>query len=145
LIPFRDTVERKGPVTGILVAILIAVALVPAGIAQAGNLWQLLLGLLGLWLFGYYPARRLGTPVFLAIWVALLLAAGLLAAATGGDAFQIPLLPAVFAVGLLHLALAPRSEIICLLPFPFAMTFLEVPTAALLAVWVLLEVLLSLI
>jgi membrane associated rhomboid family serine protease len=143
LIPFRDTVEQKGPAAGVLIAIAVALVLVLTEVGKAGDTWQLLLGLIGLWLFGYYPARRLGTAGFLGLWVALLAFTALLVALLGDGDPEVEILPAILGVGLVHLAFAPRSKTLCLLPLPFAMTFFEVPTAVLLAVWVALEILLG--
>ena len=143
MIPFRDTVEQQGPVAGVLVAIALSLVLALTGIGATGNVWQLILALIGLWLFGAYPARRLGTAGFLGLWIALLAVVALFAGLFGDEGPRIELLPAVLGLGLVHLATVPRSKIICLLPLPFAMTFFEVPTAIVLVVWAGLELLLG--
>lgn len=49
----------------------------------------------------------------------------------------------VLATAGVHIALAPRSKILCLIPVPFAMTFVEIPTIAMTIIWVALEMLLT--
>ena len=58
-------------------------------------------------------------------------------------AFAVSLFMPVLLIGGLHLALAPKSRILALVPIPFAMTFFEIPTVAMLIGWAALEVLLT--
>ncbi|MGK2954817.1 MAG: rhomboid family intramembrane serine protease [Solirubrobacterales bacterium] len=144
MIPFRDTLDVRGPVLVTLALIVVNFGLFVAGELPDQNVWQLLLALLGLWLFGGYIERRLGSIPFLAIYVGLAVVAGLLVGAVDDQsgAFGFTVFLPVLALGALHLALAPRSKILCLVPIPFAMAFYEVPTIAILVGWVALEVLL---
>lgn len=125
--------------------ILINFGLFVAGEIPHMNVWQLLLALLGLWLFGGYVERRLGSIPFVALYLALAASTGFLVAAVDDRAgiFAVSLFLPVLALGAIHLALAPKSRILALVPIPFAMTFYEIPTVAMLVVWVGLEVLLT--
>jgi membrane associated rhomboid family serine protease len=145
LIPFRDTLDVKGPVVVTLVLMLANLVLWIAGEIPHLNLVQLLLALAGLWLFGAYIERRFGSPAFLAIYLALAIPTGFLVAAVDDRAgiFAVSLFLPVLLLGALHLALAPRSRILVLVPVPFAMTFFEVPTLAMLIGWLALEMLLT--
>jgi hypothetical protein len=49
----------------------------------------------------------------------------------------------VLTLGAIHLALAPASKIVTLVPIPFAMAFYEIPTIAMLIGWAALEVALT--
>ena len=128
-----------------LLAIVANLGLYIAGMIPHLNLWQMLLALVGLWLFGAYVERRLGSPAFIAIYLAFALATGFLVGAVDEEAgtFAISLFMPVLLLGGLHLALAPKSRILVLVPVPFAMTFFEVPTVAMLLIWLALEVLLT--
>jgi membrane associated rhomboid family serine protease len=144
LIPFRDTHEVKGPVWITLALIVINFGLFVAGELPDLNLWQFLLAVLGLWLFGAYVERRLGSIPYLVIYLMLAVVTGLLVGAVDDQSgiFGFTVFLPVLALGALHLTLAPRSKIICLVPIPFAMAFYEIPTIAILIGWVALEVLL---
>jgi membrane associated rhomboid family serine protease len=109
------------------------------------NFWQMLVGVFGLWLFGAYVERRLGSPVFAAIYLALVGATGFLIGAVDEPSgiFAMSLFLPVLLIGSLHLALAPKSRILVLAPIPFAMTFFEIPTVAMLIGWIALEMLLT--
>lgn len=137
--------EAKGPVWITLALIVANFVLYLVGKVPDLNFWQVLVALLGLWLFGCYPERRLGPIAYLAIYVVLAASAGFLVGAVDDNSglFAIGLFLPVLALGLLHLALAPRSKILCFVPVPLAMTFYQVPTIAILVGWVGLEVLLT--
>lgn len=143
MIPFRDTVEQQGPIAGVLIAMGLTLAIALTGTGNAGNVWQLFLALIGLWLFGAYLSRRLGTLGFLGVWVVTLAVVALFAGLFGDEGPRIEVLPTVLGLGLIHLATVPWSRILCLLPVPFAMTFFEVPTVIVLAFWAGLELLLG--
>ncbi|MEX1219786.1 MAG: rhomboid family intramembrane serine protease [Solirubrobacterales bacterium] len=114
------------------------------GIPHMG-FWQMLVGVAGLWLFGAYVERRLGSPAFLGIYILLAVVSGFLIGALDGESgsFVISLVIPVLLTGILHLALAPKSRILVLVPIPFAMGFFEVPTIAMLIGWAVLEFLLA--
>lgn len=145
MIPTRDTMEVKGPVWITLALIVVNFVLFVMGNVPDLNLWQVLVALLGLWLFGGYLERRLGSVAYLAIYLALAASAGFLVGGVDDNSgiFVVSLFLPVLAIGLLHLALAPRSKILCLVPIPFAMAFYEIPTIAILVGWIGLEVLLT--
>jgi membrane associated rhomboid family serine protease len=145
LIPLRDTLDTQGPVRA-TVGLMVANA---AFFAVFGmpylNFWQLLIGLAGLWLFGAFVERRLGSAAFLAVYLGFVLATGFLIGAVDSQAgtFAVGLFMPVLLTGILHLCLAPKSRILALVPIPFAMGFFEVPTIAMLIGWTALEVLLG--
>ena len=145
MIPLRDNQELKGPVWATLALIAAYFVLFAAGAAPHLNIWQILVALLGLWLFGAYVERRLGSLPYLAIFVVLAVSTGFLVGAiddhVGGLAISI-FLP-VLTIGVIHLALAPGSKILTLVPIPFAMAFYEIPTIAMLTGWAALEVVLT--
>lgn len=145
LIPLRDTTELKGPVRATVLFVLANVVLYAAGEIPHLNFLQLLVGVTGLWLFGAYIERRLGSPAFIAIYLLLAGSTGFLVGAVDGQsgAFAISLFMPVLLLGGLHLALVPKSRILVLVPVPFAMTFFEVPTVAMLIGWAGLEMLLT--
>lgn len=145
MIPLRDTLPARGPVPVVLGLILLNLVLGLTGQIPHLNFLQILVAVFGLWLFGAYVERRLGSIAFLAIYVALTVSTGFLIGAVddSSGSFGVSLFLPVLGAGLIHLALAPRSHIVGLVPVPFAMTFFEVPTAAMLAVWLLVEVLLT--
>lgn len=145
MIPFRDTMEVRGPVWATLLVVVTNLGLYIAGLIPHLNFWQMLVGLVGLWLFGAYVERRLGSPVFIGVYLFFAVATGFLVGAVddGAGMFAVSLFMPVLLLGGLHLALAPKSHILVLVPVPFAMTFFEVPTVAMLLVWVALEVLLT--
>jgi len=145
LIPLRDTLEAKGPVRATILLIVVNVALFAFVGIPHFNFWQMLLGVAGLWIFGAYVERRLGSPAFIAIYLLLAVSTGFLTGAVDDQAgtFAISLFMPVLLIGGLHLALAPRSRILVLFPIPLAMSFLEVPTVAILLGWAALEVLLT--
>lgn len=145
MIPFRDTLEARGPVWATLALMLVNLGLGLAGEVPHLNALQLIVAVVGLWLFGAYIERRLGSIAFLAIYLALAASTGFLIGAIdeASGPFAVSLFLPVLCLGLLHLALAPRSKIVCLVPVPFAMTFFEVPTAAMLVVWLALEFILT--
>lgn len=145
MIPFRDTLEARGPVWVTLALILANLGLGIAGEVPHLNAFQLVVALIGLWLFGAYVERRLGPILYLTLYLALAVSTGFLIGAideTSGR-FAVSIFLPVLFLGLIHLALAPRSRIVCLVPVPFAMTFFEIPTAAMLAAWLALEILLT--
>jgi membrane associated rhomboid family serine protease len=145
LIPFRDTLDLEGPVRATVLLVVVNVLLYAfVGIPHL-NFWQMLVGVAGLWLFGAYVERRLGSPAFLAIYLLLAVATGFLIGAIDDEPgrFAISLFMPVLLIGGLHLALAPKSRILVLVPIPFAMTFFEIPTIAMLLGWLALEILLT--
>lgn len=145
MIPFRDTLEVRGPVVATLLVILANLVLAIAGKVPHLNFWQVLVALIGLWIFGAYVERRLGSIAFLTIYLVLAGSTGFLVASVDDQSgsFAVSLFMPVLALAALHLALAPRSRILCLVPVPFAMTFFEIPTIAMAIGWVALEILLT--
>lgn len=145
MIPLRDTEAVKGPIWATLLLILVNFVLYVAGEIPHLNFWQAMLCLLGLWLFGLYVERRLGSLIYLAIFVFLAGSTGFLVGAVDEPSgmFAISIFLPVLGLGFIHLALAPRSKILALVPVPFAMQFYEIPTVAMLVGWVALEVLLT--
>jgi membrane associated rhomboid family serine protease len=145
LIPIRDTEDVRGPVVATLAVIAVNFVLYVAGEIPHMNFWQAMLALLGLWLFGLYVERRLGSLAFVAIYLLLAGSTGFLVGAVDnpGGTFAVSLFLPVLLLGMLHVALAPRSKILVLVPIPFAMAFYEIPTVAMLVVWVAAEVLLT--
>lgn len=137
--------EARGPVRATLLAIVVNLGLYIAGLIPHMNFWQMIVALAGLWIFGAYIERRLGTLAFIAIYLALAVATGFLIGAVDEEAgiFAVSLFMPVLLLGALHLALAPKSRILVLVPVPFAMSFFEVPTVAMLLIWLALEVLLT--
>jgi membrane associated rhomboid family serine protease len=136
--------DQRGPVVATVVAIAVNFGLYVAGLIPHLNFWQMLVALVGLWLFGAYVERRLGTAAFAAIYLFLASSTGFLVGAVDAASgpFAASLFMPVLLLGVLHLALAPGSRILVLVPVPFAMTFFEVPTVAMLFGWLALEVLL---
>lgn len=145
MIPFRDTMDLRGPVWGTLALLLAYLVLAIAGQIAHMNFWQVAVGLLGLWLFAPYVERRAGTPLFLGVFLVVAVATGFLVGwiDDGSGPFAVSLFLPVLATAGVHIALAPRSRILCLIPVPFAMTFVEVPTIAMTIIWVALEMLLT--
>jgi len=145
LIPFRDTMPLKGPVWGTLGLLVAYLVLAVAGQIPDMNGWQVAVGLLGLWLFAPYVERRAGTPLFLFGFLLVAAASGFLTGAADGSTsiWTANLFLPVLAAAGVHIGLAPRSKILCLLPVPFAMTFVEIPTIAMATGWVALEILLT--
>ena len=137
--------DLRGPVWGTLALLAVYFVLGVAGQIPHMNGWQLALGLLGLWLFAPYVERRAGTLLFVVAYVFVALATGFLVGMVDSDSsyFAVSLFLPVLATAGAHIALAPRSKIICLLPIPFAMTFFEVPTIAAAIAWVALEMILT--
>lgn len=137
--------DLRGPVWGTLALLAVYFVIAVAGQIPHMNFWQVAVGLLGLWLFSPYVERRAGTPVFLAGYVLVALGTGFLVGAVDEDSgyFAASLFLPVLATAGVHIALAPRSKILCLIPVPFAMTFVEVPTIAMTIAWVALEILLT--
>lgn len=137
--------DLPGSVRGTLGLLLIYLILGLAGQIPDMNFWQVALGLLGLWLFAPYVERRAGTPAFLAGFILVAAASGFLTGAVDdsrGLWTANLFIPVLITAGV-HIALAPRSRILCLLPIPFAMTFVEVPTIAMTIGWIALEILLT--
>lgn len=145
MIPFRDNQELRGPVWVTLALIVANLVLYLAGAIPHINIWQLLIALLGLWLFGAYVERRLGSLPYLAIYLVLAIATGFLVGAVDHHpgTIAVSIFLPVLALGSIHLALAPGSKIVSFVPVPFAMTFYEIPTIAMLVGWVALEVVLT--
>ncbi|MGB0120047.1 MAG: rhomboid family intramembrane serine protease [Solirubrobacterales bacterium] len=137
--------DPKGPVVATLALILINFVLGVAGEIPHLNFWQILLALFGMWLFGAYIERRLGSIVFILVYLALAIPSGFLVGSVDdvSGRFAINLFLPVLALGLIHLALAPRSKILTMVPIPYAMAFYEVPTVGILVIWAGLEVLLT--
>lgn len=137
--------EIRGPVRATLFFVLANLVLYVFGEIPHLNLWQMLVGVAGLWIFGAYIERRLGSTAFIAIYLLLAGATGFLIGAVDeqSGAFAVSLFMPVLLLGGLHLALAPKSHILVLVPVPFAMTFFEVPTVAMVISWVALEMLLT--
>lgn len=145
MIPFRDTMDLQGPVWGTLGLMVAYFVLALFGDIPHMNAWQVLVGLLGLWLFAPYVERRAGTALFLIGFVLVAVATGFLVGAVDEASGPIAasfFLPVLATAGV-HIALAPRSRILCLLPVPFAMTFFEVPTFAMAIAWIAIEMLLT--
>lgn len=145
MIPLRDTLEARGPVRATIGLVIVNVALFAFVGIPFLNFWQMLVGVAGLWLFGAYVERLLGSPAFLGIYILLAVATGFLIGVVDDEtgSFVIGLFLPVLLIGILHLVLAPKSRILVLVPIPFAMGFLEVPTIAMLIGWTVLEVLLA--
>lgn len=145
MIPFRDTMDLRGPVWGTLALLIVYFVLAVAGQVPDMNAWQVAVALLGLWLFAPYVERRAGTPFFLGGYLLVAAACGFLLGALDESPgiWTVSFFPPVLATAGVHIALAPRSKILCLLPVPFAMTFVEVPTVAMTIGWVALEILLT--
>ena len=145
MIPFRDTMDLRGPVWGTLALLGAYLVLAVVGQVPDMNAWQVAVALLGLWLFAPYVERRAGTPGFLAGYLLVAAACGFLVGALDGSSgiWTVSLFLPVLATAGVHIALSPRSKILCLIPVPFAMTFVEVPTVAMTVVWVALEMLLT--
>ena len=145
MIPLRDTEDVKGPVLATLGLILVNFVLYVAGEIPHLNFWQAMVALLGLWLFGLYIERRLGSVIYLLIYLVLAGSTGFLVGAVDepGGLFAVSLFLPVLALGLIHLALAPKSKILVMVPIPFAMSFYEIPTVAMLVIWLAVEVLLT--
>jgi membrane associated rhomboid family serine protease len=145
LIPLRDTLEQKGPVRATVLLVVVNLILYAVVGIPHLNFWQVLVGVAGIWIFGAYVERRLGSPVFFAIYLLLAVSTGFLIGAIdeASGPFAISLFMPVLLLGGLHLALEPKSRILGMVPVPFAMTFVEVPTVAVLVGWVVLEVLLT--
>ncbi len=137
--------EARGPFAATALLVLVNVVLYAFGEIPHLNFWQMLVGVAGLWIFGAYVERRLGSPVFVTIYLLLVASTGFLVGAVDDQsgAFAISLFMPVLLIGGLHVALAPKSRIVVLVPVPFAMTFFEVPTVAMLIGWVALEMLLT--
>ena len=145
MIPTRDTSGLKGPVPATLGLIGVYFVLGVLGDIPHINFWQVLLCLAGLWWFGCYPERRLGTPIFLALFLVVAGVSGFLVGAVDESSsnYAISIFIPVLATAGLHLALDPRSKILSLLVIPFASTFFEVPTYLVVIGWVALEILLT--
>lgn len=145
MIPLRDTLDARGPVWITLALVLINAGLGIAGSLPHLNVFQIVLAIYGLWLFGPYVERQLGHLLFALLYLVLALSTGFLIGAIddASGRFAVSLFLPVLGLGLIHLAIAPRSRILGLVPIPFAMTFVTVPTAAMLVVWLGLEMLLT--
>jgi|GEM_PF-709805 len=145
VIPFRDTMDLRGPVWGTLALLLAYLVLAVAGQIPDMNVWQVIIGLVGLWLFAPYVERRAGTLVFLAGFLVVAAICGfLLGSVDESDGiWTVSFFLPVLATAGVHIALAPRSRILCMIPVPFAMTFVEIPTIAMTIIWVALEILLT--
>src|SRR5690606_12650552 len=123
LIPVRDTQEVSGPVWATLGLILANFVLAVAGEIPHLNFWQVLVALIGLWLFGRYVELRLGSIIYLVLYLFLAGSTGFLVAAIDDEVgkWAVSLFLPVLALGAIHVALAPRSRILALVPIPFAM------------------------
>lgn len=145
MIPFRDDSDLRGPIWGTLALLLLYLVLALIGDIPHMNAWQVLIGLVGLWLFAPYVERRAGTPLFVTGFLIVAGATGFLVGAVDDASghFAVSFFLPVLATAGIHIILAPRSRILCLLPIPFAMTFVEVPTIAVTVIWLALEILLT--
>lgn len=137
--------DLRGPVWGTLALLVAYLVLAIAGQIAHMNFWQVAVGLLGLWLFAPYVERRAGTPLFLFAFLLVAVTTGFLVGWIDDSPgpFEVSLFLPVLATAGVHVALAPRSKILCMIPVPFAMTFVEVPTIAMAIIWVALEMLLT--
>lgn len=145
MIPLRDTLQARGPVWITLALIAINLGLGVAGHTPHLNTFQLLLAVYGLWIFGPYVERQLGHLLYSLLYLVLALATGFLIGAVdeSSGSFAVSIFLPVLSLGLIHLAIAPRSKIVGAIPIPFAVTFVTVPTVAVLVVWLALEMLLT--
>ena len=137
--------DLRGPVWGTLVLLAAYLVLAIAGQIPHMNPWQVIVGLVGLWLFAPYVERRAGTPLFLGVFIVVAVSTGFLVGAVDEESahFAVSFFLPVLATAGAHIALAPRSKILCLIPVPFAMTFVEIPTIAMTLVFIALEILLT--
>ncbi|MFA9401354.1 MAG: rhomboid family intramembrane serine protease, partial [Acidobacteriota bacterium] len=85
MIPFRDTLDVEGPVKATVGVIFAYLVLAVAGQVPHLNFWQILVALAGLWIFGAYVERRLGSLAFLAIYILLAGSTGFLVASIDGQ------------------------------------------------------------
>ncbi|MCO5316266.1 MAG: rhomboid family intramembrane serine protease [Solirubrobacterales bacterium] len=145
MIPLRDTLEARGPVWITLALIAVSLILGAAGRIPHLNVFQLLLAVYGLWLFGPYVERQLGHLLFALLFLVLAFATGFLIGAIDESSgpFAISLFLPVLAIGLIHVAIAPRSRIVGALPIPFAVTFVTIPTVVMVVIWLVLEMALT--
>lgn len=145
MIPLRDTLEARGPVWITLALILANLLLAVTGQIPHLNVFQVLLAVYGLWLFGPYVERQLGHLLFTLLYLVLALVTGFLIGAVDESSgrFAVSLFLPVLGVSLIHLAMAPHSRIVGFVPVPFAMTFVAVPAAVILVIWVALEMALT--
>ncbi|MGK2933380.1 MAG: rhomboid family intramembrane serine protease [Solirubrobacterales bacterium] len=142
MIPLRDNQELRGPVWATLALIVAYLVLFVTGAAPHLNFWQMLVALLGLWLFGAYVERRIGSLPYLGLVALLAVSTGFLVGAVDNHpgVLAVSIFLPVLTLGVIHLALVPGSKIVTLVPIPFAMAFYEVPTIAVLIGWAVLEV-----
>lgn len=145
MIPLRDNQEIKGPVWGTLALIVVNFGLFLTGNIPQLNIWQVLVAMLGIWLFCSYVERRLGTLPFLAIYLGLAVSTGFLVGSVDSHSgtFAVSIFLPVLTLGTIHLAIAPSSKIVTMVPIPFAMAFYEIPTVAMLIIWAAAEVLIT--
>ena len=145
MIPLRDNRAEQGPVWATLALIVAYFVLFVAGAVPHLNIWQVLVALLGLWLFGAFVERRLGSLAYLALVVAMAVSTGFLVGAVDHHpgALAVSIFLPVLALGVIHLAMEPNSKIITMVPIPFAMAFYEIPTIIILFIWVVAEVLIT--
>ncbi|MGA1212504.1 MAG: hypothetical protein ACO3ZZ_02080 [Solirubrobacterales bacterium] len=138
MIPVRDTIGDLGPIRGTLALLAAEVVAFILGLFD-GSIWVLLLVLAGTWLFGSPLERRLGTPKFLLVALALFAAGPVVIGLVDGESpFTLYPLGAVGGMGLVLIGVVPRARILFLSPIPFAMGFYEVPAWAVLAGWAFL-------
>ena len=145
MIPLRDNRGEQGPVWATLVLIVANFVLFLAGAIPHLNIWQVLVALLGLWLFGAFVERRMGSLAYLALYVLMAVSTGFLVGAVDhhSGALAVSIFLPVLALGVIHLAMEPNSKILTLVPIPFAMAFYEIPTIIMLFLWVAGEVVLT--
>jgi len=145
VIPLRDTLEARGPVWITLALILANLLLAITGQIPHLNVFQVLLAVYALWLFGPYVERQLGHLLFTLLYLVLAFVTGFLIGAVDESSgrFAVSLFLPVLGVSLIHLAIAPHSRIVGFVPVPFAMTFVAVPAAVILVVWIALEMALT--
>ena len=93
--------EIRGPVRATLFFVLANLVLYAFGEIPHLNLWQMLVGVAGLWIFGAYIERRLGSTAFIAIYLLLAGATGFLIGAVDeqSGAFAVSLFMPVLLLG----------------------------------------------
>lgn len=145
MIPLRDTLQARGPVWITLALIAINLGLGVTGRTPHLNTFQLLLAVYGLWIFGPYVERQLGHLLYALLYLVLALSTGFLIGAVdeSSGSFAVSIFLPVLALGLIHFAIAPRSRIVGVIPIPFAVTFVTVPTITVVVAWLALEMLLT--
>jgi membrane associated rhomboid family serine protease len=143
----RDNIDRHRPpfVTGILASLNVVICLLSLRHGEgmpAGDLVQLLVDAMLLWLFGQSVEDWTGRLRFLALYLLGGLAAAALTALVNPGA-QLTTAAATGALATVlgtHLALYPRARMLGLALIPLHFTLFEVPTVAVIALWLLAQV-----